>query len=90
MATVAVEPDFEATLFLASADCFDVVDVGGTVVLQKNKKNYKFDLGFNTLMPVYHCHKTVFRPKMAIFQRAGMREGELPLPLAFQYLIFMI
>ena len=47
MATVAVEPDFEATLFLASADCFDVVDVGGTVVLQKNKKNenYQFDLG---------------------------------------------
>ena len=38
VATVAVEPDFEATLFLASADCFDVVDVGGTVVLQKNKK----------------------------------------------------
>ena len=44
-----------------------------------------------TLMPVYHCHKpVVFRPKMAIFQRAGMREGELPLPLTFQYLIFMI
>ena len=38
VATVAVEPDFEATLFLASADCFDVVDVGGTVVLEKNKK----------------------------------------------------
>jgi hypothetical protein len=32
----------------------------------------------------------VFRPKMAIFRRAGMREGGLPLPLAFQYLIFMI
>ena len=32
----------------------------------------------------------VFRPKMAIFRRAGMREGELPLPLAFQYLILMI
>ena len=32
----------------------------------------------------------VFRPKMAIFQRAGMREGGLPLPLAFQYLILMI
>ncbi len=30
----------------------------------------------------------VFRPKMAIFLRAGMREGVLPLPLAFQYLIF--
>ena len=31
----------------------------------------------HTLMPVYHmhCHKPVFRPKMAIFQRAGMREG---------------
>ena len=39
VATVAVEPDFEATVFLASADCFDVVDVGGTVVLQRNKKN---------------------------------------------------
>jgi len=33
VATVAVEPDFEATVFLASADCFDVVDVGGTVVV---------------------------------------------------------
>ena len=43
-----------------------------------------------TLMPVYHCHKPVFRPKMAIFRRAGMREGGLPLPLTFQYLIFMI
>lgn len=37
VATVAVEPDFEATVFLASADCFDVVDVGGTVVLQRKK-----------------------------------------------------
>ena len=27
---------------------------------------------------------------MSIFQRAGMKEGELPLPLAFQYFIFMI
>ena len=43
-----------------------------------------------TLMPVYHCHNPVFRPKMAIFRRAGMKEGGLPLPLAFQYLIFMI
>ena len=32
----------------------------------------------------------VFRPKMAIFRREGMREGGLPLPLAFQYLILMI
>ena len=31
-----------------------------------------------------------FRAKMTIFQRVGMREGGLPLPLAFQYLIFMI
>ena len=31
----------------------------------------------------------VFRPKMAIFRRAYMREGRLPLPLAFQYFIFM-
>ena len=43
-----------------------------------------------TLMLVYHCHKPVFTPKIAIFQRAGMREGGLPLPLTFQYLIFMI
>ena len=28
--------------------------------------------------------------KMAMFQRAGMREGGKPLPLAFQYLIIMI
>ena len=32
----------------------------------------------------------VFRPKMAIFQWAEMREGGLPLPLPFQYLILMI
>ena len=45
VATVAVEPDFEATVFLASADCFDVVDVvGGTVVLQRNKKNENYKL----------------------------------------------
>ena len=37
-------------------------------------------------MPVYHCHKPVFRPKKANFRR----EGGLPLPLAFQYLIFMV
>ena len=41
-------------------------------------------------MLVYHCHKPVFTPKMAIFQRAGIREGGLPLPLAFQYLILLI
>ena len=44
----------------------------------------------NTLMPIYYCHKPVFRPKMAIFRRAGMKEGGLPLPLAFQHLILMI
>ena len=32
----------------------------------------------------------IFRPKMAIFQRAGMRKGGLPLPLTFEYLIPMI
>ena len=32
----------------------------------------------------------VFRPKMAIFWRAGTRKGGLPLPLGFQYLILMI
>ena len=48
-----------------------------------------YDVNEATLMPVYHCHKPVFRPKTAIFWRAGMREGGLPLPLAFQYLIFM-
>ena len=37
----------------------------------------------DTLMLFYHCHKPVFRPKMAIFRRVGMREGGLPLPLAF-------
>ena len=41
-------------------------------------------------MPVYHSHKPVFRTKMAIFWRAGVREGGLPLLLAFQYLILMI
>ena len=44
----------------------------------------------STLMLDYHCHKPVFTPKMAIFQRAGMKEGGLPLPLAFHYFIFMI
>ena len=32
----------------------------------------------------------VFRPKIALFQRAGMREGGLPLPLASQNLIILI
>ena len=50
-----------------------------------HERHYLLD----TLMPLYHCHKPVFRPKMAIFWRAGMREGGLPLPLGFQYLIFM-
>ena len=43
-----------------------------------------------TLMLVYHSHKPVFTPKMAIFRTAGMRKGGLPLPLAFQYLIILI
>ena len=46
--------------------------------------------GNHTLMLVYHCHKPVFTPKISIFLKAGMREGGLPLPLTFQYLIFMI
>ena len=50
----------------------------------------KLSPGVSTLMLVYHCHKPVFTPKIAIFRRAGMREGGLPLPLTFQYLIFMI
>ena len=29
----------------------------------------------------------IFRPKMAIFRRAGIRKAGLSLPLAFQYLI---
>ena len=29
-------------------------------------------------MPLYHCHKPVFRPKMAIFCGAGKREGGKP------------
>ena len=32
----------------------------------------------------------VFRPKMVIFWRAGLKKEGLPLPLAFQYLILMI
>ena len=32
----------------------------------------------------------LFMSKMSMFQRAGMREGGLPLPPAFQYLILMI
>ena len=43
-----------------------------------------------TLMLVYHCHKPVFTPKMAIIRSAEMRERGLPLPLAFQYLILLL
>ena len=32
----------------------------------------------------------LFRLKMVIFRRPGMKEGGLPLPLAFQYMILMI
>ena len=58
--------------------------------IQMKTNRFLTILSNSTLMPVYHCHKPVFRPKMAIFRRAGMREVELPLPLAFQYLILMI
>ena len=50
----------------------------------------RYDLTISTLMLVYHCHKSVFTPKVAIFRRAGIREGGLPLPLAFQHLILLI
>ena len=69
-----------------------VVAMNGMPLLTGRYKYQKKDLlkGKGTLMPVYHCHKPVFRPEMAIFQRAGMREGGLPLPLGVQYLIFLI
>ena len=60
----------------------------GNEMAEVSTRKYNFSL--RTLMLVYHCHKPVFTPKMAIFQRAGIREGGLPLPLAFQYLILMI
>ena len=54
-------------------------------------------LKYTRIMYLQSCAKKyrkienlVFRPKMAIFRRTGMREGGLPLPLAFQYLILMI
>jgi hypothetical protein len=62
-------------------------------VYQLNFEGYTVNIAVgteHTLMLVYHSRKPVFRPKMAIFQRAGMRKGGLPLPLAFQYLILMI
>jgi hypothetical protein len=56
-----------------------------TVKMNEHVSTFRF-----TLMLVYHYHNPVFTPKIAIFRRAGMREGGLPLPLAFQYLILMI
>jgi hypothetical protein len=52
----------------------------------------------NTLRCGYHLHSgqkclprvACLWSKMPMFQRAGMREGGEPLPLAFQYLILMI
>ena len=42
-------------------------------------ENFKKDIVVGiTLMLVNHCHKPVFTPKMAIFRRAGIREGGLP------------
>ena len=57
---------------------------------EKGEICYLVSFTKDTLMLVYHCHKPVFTPKMAIFRRAGIREGGLPLPLAFQYLILLI
>ena len=49
---------------------------------------------FNVAYSIQSCakkyRKFVFRPKMAIFWRAGMKEGGLPLPLDFQYAILLI
>ena len=56
----------------------------------------RFDMMYNTQIKEYlqSCAKKyrnfVFRPKMAILRRMGMREGRLPLPLPFTYLILMI
>ena len=36
-----------------------------------------------TLMLVYHCHKPVLTPKIAIFRRAGMRKGRVATPTSF-------
>ena len=44
----------------------------------------------NTVVCKKSIENFVFRPKMTIFRRAGMRKGGLPLVLANQYLIFMI
>ena len=42
----------------------------------------------STLMPLYHCHKPVFRPKMAILWRAGMREREGATPTSISIFDF--
>ena len=39
--------------------------------LTKEKKQIMY---IPTLMLVYHCHKPVFTPKMAMFRRAGIRK----------------
>ena len=46
------------------------------------------ELGNNTVQK--SIENFIFRHKMAIFRRAGMKEGGLPLSLAFQYWIPMI
>ena len=69
--------------------------------MKKPEKNWRLLNGVGTIpkmksdYPDYSLveksrENFVFRPKMAIFRRAGMKEGGLPLPLAFQYFIFMI
>ena len=71
---------------------------------QKNSKLYAYlhtrfivkiqncDFIFNKIHSGQKCLLRVacLWSKMPMFQRAGMREGGKPLPLAFQYLIFMV
>ena len=43
-----------------------------------------------TLAVILFGPSGLFMSKMPKFQRAGMREGGLPLPAAFQYLILVM
>ena len=67
---------------------FDIACTGdgeaiGNASLELSHMGYDFTLLFLASMFKENNYSRVFRPKMAIVWRAGMREGGLSLPLAF-------
>jgi hypothetical protein len=76
---------FWVTLFFLSAKTAEMSDF-----IVSRSEIIQMKVGNSNSRVQKSIENFIFRPKTAIFRRVEMREGGLPLPLAFQYLTFVI